>query len=191
VSGGKGGELKDSPTFGDTITVKGGDGGAGVIRMETVGTLNKTRLGTTTPTAAKDSDVQKLTDQDQLVGARSRWYAASLIAQPKFERYEIELKVDGKSVVYSDDSKVGTLAVRGSTPIFLLVQGAQVRRTPTGAVEPIPGKPITPWRTYVGPFAAGNSLADDGATGFRFTLVLDRSFGKTVAVSKVTIFYSL
>ena len=159
--------------------------------METVGTLTKTRLGTTTPTPAKDSDVQKLTDQDQLVGVRSRWYAASLTALPKFARYEIHAKVDGKPVVYSDDSKVGALAVRGSTPIFLLVQGAQVRRHPTGTIEPIPGKPITPWRTYVGPFAAGNSLANDGATGFRFTLVLDRSFGKTVEVSKVTIFYNI
>ncbi|MHC4078620.1 MAG: hypothetical protein ACYST0_09310, partial [Planctomycetota bacterium] len=109
VSGGKGGELIDSPTFGDTVTLKGGDGGAGVIRMETVGTLNKSRLGTTTPTPAKDSDVQKLTDQDQLVGVRSRWYAASLTALPKFARYEIQAKVDGKPVVYSDDSKVGAL----------------------------------------------------------------------------------
>ncbi|MHC4899851.1 MAG: hypothetical protein ACYTGW_22395 [Planctomycetota bacterium] len=100
--------------------------------------------------------------------------------------------MDGKNVVYSDDSKIGFLAVRGSTPIFLVVQGAQVRRnTSTGAIEPIPGKPIPPWRTYVGPFVTGKSLAGDGVNGFRFTLVLDRSFGKTVEVRAVTIFYKL
>ncbi|MHC4852240.1 MAG: Kelch repeat-containing protein [Planctomycetota bacterium] len=191
VSGGKGGELKDSPTFGDTITVKGGDGGAGVIRMETVGTLNKTRLGTTTPTAAKDSDVQKLTDKDQLVGMRSLWYAVNLTTQPNYVRYEIRAKVDGNPVVYSDDNKVGGRAARGSTPIIFFVQGAQVKKnTTTEAIEPI-ANTIKPWRAYVGPFVAGSNLDGDNANGFRFTLILDRSFGKTVEVQRVTIFYTL
>ena len=157
--------------------------------METVGTLDKTRLGTTIP-AAKDSDVQQLVDQDQLVGMRSIWYVVNLTNPPKFARYEIQAKVAGNPVVYSDDNTVGTLAARGSTPIILLVQGAQVRKSPSGPIEPIPNT-VKPWRSYVGPFVAGQSLAGDGATGFRFTLILDRSFGKTVEVQKVTVFYSL
>ncbi len=158
--------------------------------METIGTLNKNRLGTTIP-PAKNSDVQALTDLDTLVGMRSRWRATSLTFPPDFVRYEIEATVDGNKVIYSDDPKVGVLAARGSTPIFFLVQGTKVRLSQTGAVEPIPNEIIKPWRTLVGPFATSGTLADDGATGFRFTLVLDRSFGKTVDVKKVTVYYRL
>ena len=57
-----------------------------------------------------------------------------------------------------------------------------------GGIEPVPGQPLTPWRAYVGPFSAGKSLAGSGATGFRFTLVLDRSFGAAVDVKSVTVF---
>ncbi|MHC4515974.1 MAG: hypothetical protein ACYS5W_20075, partial [Planctomycetota bacterium] len=138
-----------------------------------------------------DTDVQQLTDQDALVGLRSRWYATSLTFPPDFVRYEIHAKVDNVDVVYSDDANVGTVALRGSTPIFFLVQGVKVQLSKTGGVEPIPGQTPKPWRTRVGPFTTGNTLADDGATGFRFTLVLDRDFGKAVEVKKITVFYRL
>lgn len=193
ATGGKGGLLMDSPTFGDTVTVTGGDGGDGVIRMETIGTLNKTRLGTTLP-AAKDTDVQELKDIDTFVGLRSRWYATSLTFPPDFVRYEIEARVgtgtSAQDVVYSDDSKVGTLAQRGSTPIFFLVQGVNVQLGTSGLVEPIPNETPKPWRELVGPFGP-NPLFDDGKTGFRFTLVLDRSFGKAVEIKKITVVYRL
>jgi len=190
ATGGKGGLLNDSPTFGDTVTVTGGDGGDGVIRMETIGTLDKTRLGTTLP-AVKDSDVQELKDIDTLVGLRSRWYATSLTFPPDFVRYEIEALVDNKPVVYSDDPKVGQLALRGgTTPVYFKVQGVKVRLSSTGLVEPAPNETPKPWRDYVGPYGS-NPLFDDGVTGFRFNLVLDRSFGKTVEIKKITVIYRL
>ena len=40
-------------------------------------------------------------------------------------------------------------------------------------------------------FSTGKTLADDGATGFRFTIVLDRAFGKSVEVEKITVLYRL
>ncbi len=191
ATGGKGGELFEGigTTQEGSCTINGGDGGDGVIRMETVGKLDKTRLGTTLP-AAKDSDVQQLTDTDTLVAMRSRWYATSLTFPPAFVRYEIEAKVDNDDVVYSDDPKVGVLAKRGETPIFFLTQGVKVQLGTTGLVEPAPNEIPGPWRTLVGPFGL-DSLFNDGKTGFRFTVVLDRSFGKTVEIKKITVIYRL
>ena len=78
-----------------------------------------------------------------------------------------------------------------TVPVAVGMQGVRVQLSPTGGVEPIPGATPKPWRTRVGPFTTGDTLADDGATGFRFTLVLDRSFGKTVEVKKITVRYRL
>jgi len=121
---------------------------------------------------------------------RSFWYPVNLTNPPKFTRYEVRAKVDGNPVVYSDDNKVGALATRGSTPVILFVQGAQLKKLPAGGHEPLPNT-IKPWRRYVGPFVTGQSLAGDKATGYRFTLILDRSFGKKVEIQYITIFYTL
>ena len=65
-----------------------------------------------------------------------------------------------------------------------------MKKNTSGVVEPI-ANTIKPWRPFVGPFVTGNNLDGDSANGFRFTLILDRSFGKTVAVTRVTVFYTL
>jgi hypothetical protein len=65
-----------------------------------------------------------------------------------------------------------------------------VQRGTSGLIEPAPNEDPKPWRDYVGPFHT-ESLFNDGKTGFRFTLVLDRDFGKTVKVKKVTVIYRL
>ena len=79
ASGGKRGELITVPTVQFEIECAGGDGGGGIIHMETLATpkqpVNKTRLGRTLPVPADNSDVQLLTDLSDRVALRSRWYA--------------------------------------------------------------------------------------------------------------------
>ena len=130
-------------------------------------------------------------DTDDLVTVRSLWYAASLLFPPDFLRYEVHALVDGNPVIYSDDPNVGVLANGVSVPVRFQVQGAKLERDPTGKLNPKPLTAVPPFRDYVGPVdPPALSLFDDGATGYRFELTLDRSFKQSVEIQKVIVFWT-
>ena len=176
----------------------GGDGSDGILHVEVSADPNSYPLGRTVPASPPVAKIDP-TDFDNEVTVRSLWYAASLLFPPDFSRYEIEAIVDGNRVLYSDDSDhadpdFGGLANGASSPLQFSVQGAKLERDPTGKLGPKPNTSITPFRIYVGQAPASSnakSLSDDGATGYRFELGLDRSLGKTVDVKSISIFWKL
>ena len=77
-------------------------------------------------------------------------------------------------------------------PVRLFVQGAKLEIDPTGKLARIPNTPNTPFRKYVGNFSKTEpSVADDGATGYRFEISLDRAPGKTIVIKTITVFWEL
>ena len=100
------------------------------------------------------------------------------------------LIVGGQRVIYSDDDTKGQLADENA-PIQFKIQGAKLERDPTGKLVPKANTAIKGFRKYVGSTPRGEALADDGATGFRFELVLDRSFGKPVEIKSIEVFWKL
>src|SRR5690606_8331244 len=166
-------------------------GGPGILKFEISGDPQSYPVGRVLPKA----DIAKIepTDLDDIVAVRSLWYAASLLFPPDFIRYEIHATVDSVPVVYSDDPQVGVLA-SGSVPLRFRVQGAKLEKDPvTGRLRPKDNTPIKPFRDYVGTFGPNMepALADDGATGYRFEILLDRSFQKTVEVHDIIVYWRL
>jgi hypothetical protein len=191
VKGGAGGR-----TFGGSDQVYGGmeayggDGSNGIIHFETTQDPTSYKVGSTVPAKPPVSRIDP-NDTDSEVAIRSLWYPASLLFPPEFKRYEIEAIIGGQPVTYSDDPKVGTLATVGM-PVRFAVQGAKLEVDATGALAPKPNTSIKPFRKYVGPFSTSEpTLFDDGATGYRFELTLDRALGKTVVIKSITVFWDL
>lgn len=189
VSGGAGGilDLRGS-TYG--AGTNGGDGSDGYLRLEFpsgAAADPSTVLANAMPTAAP-INLGDLTDEDQETSFTSLWYFTGQVFGPVYLRYEIEARVDGVSVLYSDDPAVSpNIAARGMAPIFAQWQGAQLD---PATIQPQFGVD-RPFRDYVGRATnpAGLTLADDALNGFRFKLNLDRSFGQEVIVDKVTVYY--
>ncbi len=204
VKGGIGGRTFGGP--GDQVyagmEAYGGDGSNGLLHFETTQSPNSYSVGITVP-AKPPVSLLDPDDKDLVVTIRSLWYAASLLFPPEFKRYTIEAIVDNQRRVYSDDKEVGNpaapqydkdyagLANNGS-PIVFAVQGAKLELDPAGQLAPKANTAIKPFRKYVGDHSTTEpTLFDDGATGYRFELTLDRSLGKTVEVKKVVVYWDL
>lgn len=180
------------PVFGG-VTARGGKGSDGIIHFEVGGTLSSYDTGTTTPANPGLINIRS-TDTDDFVSVRSLWYPSSLLFPPDFVRYEIHATVDGNDVVYSDDPAKGQLAdgAANSTPLRFRIQGTKVEEVSKGVYQPAPNSKISDFRRQVGPFIANEpALFDDGATGYRFELGLDRNFATTVVVKKIIVVWKL
>jgi hypothetical protein len=155
-------------------------------------------VGNTIPSSPPVANIDPA-DFDNEVAIRSTWYPASLLFPPDFVRYEIEAVIDGVDVLYSDnpnhsDPTFGGLAHGPTSPIQFTVQGAQLEYDATQKLVPKPNTAIGPFRKYVGSAPANSgdkALSDDGATGYRFELALDRSLGKSVEIKAITVFWKL
>ena len=99
-------------------------------------------------------------------------------------RYEVTATVDGVPIVFSDDPSVGPRAAAGQA-VQLFVQGANVM--PGGQL--VPGT-AAPWRTQVGTFVpTEGSLQIDQRSGYRFTLLFDRSVASDISVERVAVWF--
>ncbi len=181
VRGGLGGIVDDkAPIY--NVASHGGNGSAGLARLELVtSSPNKDMIGTVVPPAT-DQNVGILSDSDKLAGAQSRWYASRQFFPPSWLRYEVEALIDNVKVVYSDDPAVGQLAQNG--PVNFYIQGARV--SPNGEPD---SSTIKPWRKYVGQFASDPSIELDDATGFRFQILFDKNLAQDIKVTKVTVYF--
>ena len=200
AKGGVGGLVKGNNNDALFRTAKsiGGAGSDGVIHFEVSADPTSYPVGRTVPESPPVAKIDP-NDFDDVAAVRSLWYAASLLFPPDFSRYEIEAEVDGVRVLFTDDANhkdpaYGGLAYGPSSPLQFKVQGAKLERDATGKLSPKPNTAISPFRIYVGQPPSSSSqtpLADDGATGYRFELGLDRSLGKKVEVKSITLFWML
>jgi hypothetical protein len=163
--GGRGGSLQ---LVAYTLDTRGGDGGAGLLRLELPGGGDVSKIGLTFPPATQQN-VAALSETDSVTGVRSKWHAVPNNRSPRFVRYEVRATVNQQPVLYSDDARVGRLAAPGEAVRFY-VQGAKLDPQ-TG--EPLPDT-LTSWTPYVGPFMAGH-VGEGSPNGLRFTLLLDRA----------------
>ena len=189
VRGGQGGRLARAtlPTAapgGGAVVCEGGAGGAGVARLEVLGTPSVSQLPNALPSATADS-VGLLRDTDTRVAFQSVFYSTGLPFGPEFVRYEIRARINGQPVVFSDDPSVGAAARPGSGPLEVWWQGVRMDLQ-TGLVDPI-DLLNRPWRPSVG-FGPG-SLAVDGRNAFRFQLILDRATISDVVIDSVKVIY--
>lgn len=171
ASGGDGGDLDlRGSTYG--ALAEGGDGGDGLIRGESPG--GGIGLGGSTMPALGGANRGTLTDLDNVVVMTSRTFDSGRTL-PTYSRYEVDVVLaGGMMATFRDDT--GAAAVPGLGPFAIEFQ----------AMDTTSGMPSGPWVSFVRP-AAGPHLGQAGADGFRFRLILDRSFGQTVQVDEVRV----
>jgi len=166
---------------GGIITMQGGDGSQGYVRLETPTGPALTDLAVVTPPATTDS-LGVLEETDTVCSVRSKFYSTGLIFGPFWNRYEIYATVDGSPVVYSDDPAVSPLEARQGAAVRALFQSGDIDLT-TGEILS-----TGPWRNGVATTQSTTGL--DSLNGFRFLLQIDRSIATTVTIDRVVIVYS-
>lgn len=169
------------------IVSVGGRGSNGNYRIEAAGTVQVSNTGLV-PTFDPAVNQGALADRDARVGCASLFRGSGLVFPPTWERYELEVDVngDGSDVrIYSDDATVaGSQGPANSSlgPIEIKVQGARVNAT-TG--QPEPGS-LGPWRDFVNG-NAGQSINQDASTGFRFQMIFNRDLFPNAIVRRFTV----
>jgi hypothetical protein len=187
VRGGAGGSFSRSsspsvPPAGASVQIAGGAGSKGFVRLETPTAPTLTQLASMQPAATADN-IGVLTERDDVVGCRSRFYSTGLIFGPEFARYEIVAVVDGVPTIFSDDPTVSTVAAGPGAPVRALFQAASLDLTTGVALE------TRPWRTSVRSSPSQTGIASDGLNGFRFMLFVDRAFAQDVTIDEVRVVY--
>ena len=103
---------------------------------------------------------------------------------PLYQRYEIYANVDGMDMIYSDDEAVSSVAAGPGQAVQALFQCVDLDLQ-TGAVL---GR--GPWRPAVRTTSTQSGIASDGLNGYRFSLLIDRTFGTNVQIDKIVVVYS-
>lgn len=182
VLGGTGGQLVEK-TLLWTSSV-GGDGGAGYIRVEADPAPNWIGLvGFQPPATQENAGRLRALDHDPVTAGGSRWYETGFLPTA-YHYYVIRAKVDGKSVVLSDNPLVSPVAAVPGQPVVFYLQGGTVRQ---GRLQ---GDP-TPW--FEGRIDPINDSPNRG-NGFRFLIRLDRtrtsSGNGPIEVDSVRVFFN-
>ncbi len=167
---------------------RGGDGSMGYVRLESQDPSPSTALlGQLMPTGS--GEVGQVTEEWPLVAFQSRWYETNQIFAPEYHRYEIEAEIDGATEIFSDDPSYGVLAQHPDTPLAFYAQAADIV---PGSGQILLPEEVRGWRQFVGqfgPFPNTPTLNLDNKNGFRWVLILDRSFGVDVVIKRVSIFF--
>jgi hypothetical protein len=184
VRGGFGSNL--TMNFAVPLSVKGGDGSPGFVRAEMPNNPGVGILRNVVP-AVLAQMVGELTDEDARTGLLTTWYPVPLLLDPSYHRYEIEVRQNGATVLYSDDPARGTWARPGdpSVPVWAAFQAALVdARTGLPLDEP------RPWRAVVGQHRGQDGMTPDRGSGYRFQLVLNRALAPDLAVLAVRVYFN-
>ena len=164
------------------VVIEGGDGSPGFVRCEVPGTPNVGLLATMQPAAIPDN-VATLTELDDTVAFRTKFYSTGLLFGPEFARYEIHATVNGVPMVFSDDPSVSTIPAGPGAALRAQFQAANL--------DLLTGQPteVRPWRTSVRSSAGETGIASDGLNGFRFRIIQDRAIAQTVTIDRVSVYY--
>ncbi|MCK5943175.1 MAG: hypothetical protein KAI24_14440 [Planctomycetes bacterium] len=187
VAGGRGGRFSRRGGAGllpqgGTVEIAGGDGSPGFLRYESPLLLPTYALPNAVPPVTTQN-IAQLTDLDDLVGVRSKFYATGLACGPAFVRYELLAQVDGVNVTFSDDPSVAPLPAGIGAPVRLWFQAAHV--------DPVSGvaTPAGPWRAAVRSSPGTIGIDVDGGSGYRFSAVFDRALATTVTLDRLEVVY--
>ncbi|MBI5851560.1 MAG: hypothetical protein HZB39_11140, partial [Planctomycetes bacterium] len=170
-----------------TARSRGGAGGHGAIRFESLGNPTSNLLGIVAGAPNTFTGfVGQLapTEGDAQSACTSRWRTSRLTAAPRWLHYRISARVRGLPVTWSDDPANYNPADSDSGAVRIWVQGAVVDAN--GQLLGAPG----PWRSYVNGQNGRASLNLDGATGLRFLLVFNRAVEQDVIIRDVDILFA-
>lgn len=167
---------------GGTIRIEGGDGAAGYFRAEMPVAPALAWLGTTYPPAGPQN-VGTLTERDDTVAVRSRFYGTGLGFAPDLQRYELEAIVDNVPVTFSDDPSIAVLAAGTGAPVRLLFQAGRIDLATGVAV------PVGPWRPTVRSSPGQTGISVDGGNAFRFIAVYDRTLAFALLLDRLAVTY--
>ncbi|HEX6811056.1 MAG TPA: Ig-like domain-containing protein [Planctomycetota bacterium] len=188
VRGGLGGDFNRSsptpitPPLGAVVVIDGGNGSPGFVRFEMPGNPTPSQLPGMLPAATTDN-VATLGERDEVVACRSNFYSTGEIFGPQYVHYEIHAVVDGVPTVFSDDPAISTTPALPGAPVRALWQAATLDLV---TLEP---SDIRPWRTSVRSSLTQTGIASDGLNGFRFMLMVDRTFAENITIDKVIVLY--
>ncbi len=178
TSGGAGGLFDDQIVY--LATIQGGDGAAGLVRVEVPQPSPPISVVGTAIPAASANSIGTLAEIDVQVACQSNWYwTGRALPVAEWIRYRVDATVNGVKYALSDDPTCGQLANRGSVHFF--VQAATLDPA-TGVVDPAS---IGPWRQYVGGPTA--SLNADRGNAYRFVILFDRTFTQQIQVDRVAV----
>lgn len=165
-----------------TMNGKAGDGADGFFRLEAPGS-GVAFGGTSSPPYVAGTNSGDLSDRDDLSGDTSLWYSADRLFPPTWQRYELDVDIDGDGIidtVYTDSGEPGTMkAAEPSGPITLplIIRFQGVNLDSNNIPIDAPG----PWRDGIGS-GAGPGIGLDAVTGFRFTITYNRALFPNLVV---------
>jgi len=171
------------------LDTQAGSGADGFYRVEAPNT-NVSFVGTATPAFVAADNAGDLLDRDDLSGDTSLWYSTGLVFPPTWDRYELDVDLDGDGTVditYTDSGAPGTqkaaeLGGPITLPLVIAFQGANLNQAGT---EPI--GPIGPWREGIGA-GAGQGINLDAVIGYRFTITYNRALFPDAVVKQLRVY---
>jgi len=164
------------------VLIAGGNGAPGNVRLEAPVLPALTQLVAMQP-AATLANVAVLSERDNLVACRSKFYSTQLAFGPEFSRYEIRGTIDGTPFLLSDDPAVSTVVAGVGAPVRAQFQAAQIDVASSNVLS------LGPWRDGVRSFGVVTGIASDGLNGFRFILSADFTLGNTITLDEVVVVY--
>lgn len=187
VEGGAGGYFRRTGSTGigpsgGVVEAQAGAGSPGMVRFEKMTLPALSELGTMLPPAGPDN-VAVLSEVDDLISMRSKFYSTNLIFGPQFSHYVIEAIVDGVAMTFSDDATISSMEAGVGQPLRVLFQAANLDVSTGEIIE------RRSWRASVRSSANQTGIASDGLNGYRFMLFFDRAFASEVTVTNLKVVY--
>jgi hypothetical protein len=167
----------------------GGDGSPGFLRLEAPA-ANVVWAGSSTPTYVSSTMSGDLADRDDKSGDASLWYSTGLVFPPTWDRYELDVDLDGDGTVdftYDDSGAPGSIKASEpngpiTLPLVISFQGANLNQAGTTPVGPIGG-----WRDGIGA-GGGQGISLDSVTGFRFRVTYNRALFPDLVMKELRVF---
>lgn len=170
-----------------SVVTQAGSGSSGFYRFEAAGAVNYAYGGTGTvvPAFNAANNVGPLLDRDSASGDVSTWRSSGVFFPPTWEKYELDVDIDGDGVIDQTYSDVpGGVLADGSGPVKFEIQGATMNQQGTSAEEGT----IKPWRNRVLTSGADDGIDGDEVNGIRFRLTYNRAAFPNQVVKALRIF---
>ena len=176
------------------VEATAGDGASGFFRAEapnsSSGNPNVSFGGTSIPVFNSATMSGELTDRDGLSGDTSLFYTTGLVFPPAWGFYELDVDFDGDGIVdqtYDDSGAVGSIKASEpngpiTLPLVISFQGANLNQAGTQPVGP-----LGPWRDGIGA-GAGQGINLDAVTGFRFSIIYNRTLFPNAVIKELRVF---
>jgi hypothetical protein len=166
-----------------------GDGSPGFFRMEAP-SGNVVWTGSSSPTYVASNMSGDLTDRDDKSGDTSLWYSTGLVFPPTWDRYELDVDLDGDGTVditYDDTGAPGSIKASEpngpiTLPLVISFQGANLNQAGT-----VPIGPVGQWRDGIGP-GGGQGISLDSVTGFRFRVTYNRALFPDMVMKELRVY---